>query len=199
MRPRDGENEVGPGSVKPPRIVVSVTAAIAVGVLLVCYYDRPPFGGDMTDADRLIGMAVGAIGLAVSVAVWAIKSLYVVGRQREWSWWVLGVPAVVVVGLVVGFAVRPADFDSARPDLERIAREMASGGPDRREDLRLGGLEISSAQRGPDGRIYFYDADSTGGPHIRGWVYSPDAAPADTAIRTFEKVAEGWYAFVLTD
>ncbi|MGY4103236.1 hypothetical protein ACW2Q0_27300 [Nocardia sp. R16R-3T] len=99
----------------------------------------------------------GGILLVVSLLAWAVK--YLLGREHRWSWKVATVPLVVLAGLVAGLVFPPASFDSARPELEKVAVEMLrEDRPNTRQDVSLGGLDISLAHRPPDGRVYFYDA-----------------------------------------
>ncbi|MGY1942977.1 hypothetical protein [Nocardia asiatica] len=81
--------------------------------------------------------------------------------------------------------------------MEAIAVEMLREvGPSTREDMGFGGLEISSARREADGRVYFYDADGFVGSTGRGWVYSPGTEPTAGSARRFEKLSGDWYSFV---
>jgi hypothetical protein len=184
---------------EPPGLVVLATALIGVAVLLFVHIDRIPFVGGSTGPDQLIGLLVGTVLLGPGLVVWAIKTLYLVGRERRWSWKVTAVPAVAVAGIVLGLVFRPADFESARPAMEEVALDMLRvDGPSTRADLSFGGLDISSADRETDDRVYFYDADGAIGSNISGWVYSPSAEPAKTFTRRFEKLSDYWYAFAFT-
>ncbi|MET8871327.1 hypothetical protein [Nocardia sp. NPDC004604] len=141
----------------------------------------------------------GGILLGVSLLVWAIKTLYLLGREQGWSWKVAAVPVVVLAGLVAGLVSQPANFDSARPEMEKVAVEMLhEDRPITRQDLSLGGLDISLAHRRSDGRVYFYDADGYVGSTVQGWVYSPSAEPVGSGAQRFERLSADWYSFVFT-
>ncbi|MFQ6395858.1 hypothetical protein ACLMAJ_20620 [Nocardia sp. KC 131] len=184
---------------EPPGPVVLAMALIGVAALLFVRIDHIPFVGGLTGPDQLIGLLVGTVLLGPGLVVWAIKTLYLVGREGRWSWKVTAVPAVAVTGIVLGLVLRPADFESARPAMEKAALEMLrANGPSTRADLSLGGLDISFADRRTDDRVYFYDADGAIGSNITGWVYSPSIEPAQTFNRRFEKLSDNWYAFVFT-
>lgn len=75
---------------------------LGVAVLLCVHLEWSPFVGDLTVPDQLVGLVVGGILLSVSLPVWAIKTLYLVGRERRWSWKVVAVPVVVLAGLIAG-------------------------------------------------------------------------------------------------
>ncbi|MEV6324791.1 hypothetical protein AB0M45_26935 [Nocardia sp. NPDC051787] len=196
---RAEQAEGGQDAATAPGAAVVTGTVLGVVVLLCAHLDWAPFVGNSTGPDQLVGLVAGGILLGVSLLVWAIKSLYLLGRQRRWSWKVAAVPVVVLAGLVAGLAFQPGSFDSARPEMEEVAVEMLrEDGPNTRQDLSLGGLEISSAQRRPDGRVYFYDADGFVGSTVRGWVYSPGAEPAESGARRFEKLSGDWYSFVFT-
>ncbi|MFI6309880.1 hypothetical protein ACIBEK_07060 [Nocardia fusca] len=153
----------------------------------------------MTGPDQLVALGVGGLLLGVSLLVWVIKTLYLLGGERRWSWKVAVVPVVVLAGLVAGSVFQPAGFDSAREEMDKIAIEMlGEGRPPIRQGMSLGGLEISLVQREPDGRVYFYDADGYVGSTVCGWVYSPGAEPVDSGTRRFERLSGQWYSFVFT-
>ncbi|WP_330234509.1 hypothetical protein OHA40_10635 [Nocardia sp. NBC_00508] len=143
------------GAATAPGFAVLASAVLAVAVLLCVHTDRAPFIGRFTIADQLIALVIGGIVLAGSLLVWAIKTLYLVGRERRWSWKVVLVPVVVLAGLMIGLVFQPANFDSAHPEMEDVTVEMLrADGPSARLDLSLGGLDISLAQRRFDGRGY---------------------------------------------
>lgn len=168
-------------------------------VLLCVHLDWAPFVKNLAGPDRLVGLVIGGLLLSGCLLVWAIKTLYLLGREHRWSWKVAAVPMVMFAGLAAGLVFQPASFGSARPDMEEVAVEMLrEDGPNTRQDLRLGGLDISLVQREPDGRVYFYDADRLVGSTVCGWVYSPGAEPIGNGARRFETLAGGWYSFVFT-
>lgn len=170
-----------------------------MAVLLCVHFDWAPFVRNSTGPDQLIGMLSGGILVGASLLVWAIKSLYLLGREHRWSWKVAAVPAVALAGLVAGLVTQPASFDSARPEMEEVAVEMLrEDGLGTRQDLSLDGLDISLAQRESDGRVYFYDADGFVGSNVYGWVYSPGTEPVGNAGQRFEKLSGDWYSFVFT-
>ncbi|MFG3616142.1 DUF1109 domain-containing protein [Nocardia sp. NPDC047654] len=193
----DGHTEGGQGAATAPGGAVLAGTVFGVAVLLCVHLDWAPFVGDPTGPDRLVGLVAGGILLGLSLLVWAIKTLYLVGREHRWSWKVAAVPVVVLAGLVAGLIFRPDGFDAARPEMEEVAVEMLrETGPSIRRDLNFGGLEISSAHRQSDGSVYFYDADGFVGSTVHGWVYSPSAEPVGSGARRFEKLSGHWYSFV---
>ncbi|MFQ6331132.1 hypothetical protein ACLMAL_34045 [Nocardia sp. CWNU-33] len=198
-RVHGAQTELEQDAATAPGFAVLTSAALGVAVLLCVHFDRAPFIGNSTDADQFVGLVIGGILLGTSLLVWAIKTLYLVGREHRWSWKVAAVPAVALAGMVAGMAFRPDGFDSARPAIEDVAVEMQrADGPTSRRDLSLGGLDISLAQRESDGRVYFYDADGFMGSTVRGWVYSPGTEPVGGNARLFEKLYGDWYTFVFS-
>ncbi|MEV4126766.1 hypothetical protein [Nocardia sp. NPDC049707] len=193
----DGQAKGGQHAATAPGSLILTGTVVGVGFLLCVYHDRAPFVGNSTGPDRLVVLVIGGILLGVSLLGWAIKTLYLLGREHRWSWKVAAVPVVVLAGLVTGLIFRPASFGSARPEMEDVAVEMLrEDGPSTRQALSLGGLDISLVHRESDGRVYFYDADGFVGSTVRGWVFSPGDEPAGSRARRFEKLSEDWYAFV---
>ncbi|MGQ4597369.1 hypothetical protein [Nocardia sp. R6R-6] len=166
-----------------------------MAALLCVHFEWAPLIGNSTGPDQFVGLVIGGMLLGGSLLVWAIKTLYLLGRERRWSWKVAAVPAVVLAGLLAGLVFRPGSFDSARPEMEEVAVQMLrEQQPSTRRDLSLGGLDISLVQREPDGRVYFYDRFA--GSAVRGWVYSPGIEPVGNSARRFEKLSGDWYSFI---
>ncbi|MGY5307219.1 hypothetical protein [Nocardia gipuzkoensis] len=164
------------------------------------HLDWVPFVQNSTGPDQLVGLLIGGLLLSVCLLVWAVKTLYLLGRAHRWSWRVAAVPVVVLAGLVIGAVFRPASFDSARPEMEEVAVTMLREvEPSTRRDMTFGGLEISLVHRRSDGFVYFYDADGFVGSTVRGWVYSPGTEQVGTGDRRFEKLSGNWYSFVFTN
>ncbi|WP_159844716.1 hypothetical protein [Nocardia sp. CY41] len=92
-------------------------AVFGVAVLLWVHLEWSPFG-DLTVPDQLVGLVIGGILLSVSLPVWAIKTLYLVGRERRWSWKVIAVPVVVLAGLVAGLVLQPASSHPTPPAMD---------------------------------------------------------------------------------
>ncbi|MEU4838948.1 hypothetical protein [Nocardia testacea] len=78
----------------------------------------------MTGPDQLVALLAGGLLLGVSLLVWAIKTLYLLGRERRWSWKIAVVPVIVLAGLAAGSVFQPAGFDSARAEMDKVATEM---------------------------------------------------------------------------
>ncbi|GAB2676053.1 hypothetical protein [Nocardia goodfellowii] len=85
-----------------PGLAVSIGALAGVLILLCVRLDRAPWGGHLTNPDQLVWLLIGVPVLGVSLLTWAIKTLYVVGRERRWSWKIAGAPLIVLAGLVAG-------------------------------------------------------------------------------------------------
>ncbi|MGK8504769.1 hypothetical protein [Nocardia asiatica] len=103
MRHADG----GPVTATAPGPAVLTGTVIGVAVLLCVHLDRTPFAGNLTGPDQLVGLVGGGTLLGVCLLVWAIKTLYLVGRERRWSWKVAAAPLVVLAALAIGVFFRP--------------------------------------------------------------------------------------------
>lgn len=178
----------------PGPIVLGVTVA-AVAVLVLLFADWWPGSRNLTVADRLFFGGITAVVLLVTGLVWAIKTLYVVGRDRRWSWWIVASPAVVVVGALIYWALPVPDFDSARKEFDAYVAAMPDEPDFLAEDVRLGGVEISSVFRDRDGALYFVDDDGAFLSVSSGWVYSPAGEPAGYDDFTATDLGGGWYSY----
>jgi hypothetical protein len=184
------------GQAEPPGLVLAGVVAAACGGLLISL-DRCPLDLGWGSAERLIGLIVSGIALLSALAVWAIKALYYVGRERRWSWKFVTVPALVLVAVLAGMVIQPPEFESARVEMEQKAIEMLNGGPQVQQNIHFERLSVSLVQR-QGSQVYFYDADTAGGPKRSGWVYSPGSAPPDQQDRTFQQLTPNWYSFEFT-
>ena len=86
-----------PTLAKPPGpiLLTFVTVAAAVWVCVKRNFWPSPFGAH-TWLDPLLAHLVVLAVLAVTGLIWAIRTLYVLGRDRRWSWWVVPAPIVVL-------------------------------------------------------------------------------------------------------
>ncbi|MBF6300271.1 hypothetical protein IU459_22380 [Nocardia amamiensis] len=143
--------ERGQHAATAPGFAVLMSSVLGVAAMLCVHFDRAPLIGSLTSADQLIWLVIGGIVLSVSLLVWAIKTLYLVGREHRWSWKVIAVPTVVLAGLVAGLVFRPAGFDSERQGMEQVAVEtLRADGPNTRRDLNVSGLDAATV-RGAEG------------------------------------------------
>ncbi|WP_157181770.1 hypothetical protein [Nocardia testacea] len=78
----------------------------------------------MTGPDQLVALLASGLLLGVSLLVWAIKTLYLLGGERRWSWKIAVVPVIVLAGLAAGSVFQPAGFDFARAERDKVATEM---------------------------------------------------------------------------
>lgn len=178
----------------PGPVLLGVTVA-AVAALVFLLADWWPGASNLTDADRLFFGVPVVLVLLVTGLVWAIKTLYVVGRDRRWSRWILAAPAVVIAGMLLAAALPVPDFESARVDLDAYVAAMPDDLGFRAEDVRVGGLEMSRVFVGHDGAVYFVDDDATFLSLSSGWVYSPRQVPAGYAEFTATDLGGGWYSY----
>ncbi|MFC8532032.1 hypothetical protein [Nocardia sp. NPDC057227] len=96
----------------PPGPRLLTAAVTAVTVLLCVRYDWWPSPyGTLPRPDPLLCAAAALVLLAGVLTQWAIRALYVVGRDRRWSWWVAPIPAVVVAATVLTVILPPPGND----------------------------------------------------------------------------------------
>lgn len=177
-----------------PRLLAAACAALAV-LLCVRYDWWPSRYGTLPRPDPLLCAAVALVLLAGVLTLWAIRALYVVGRDRRWSWWVAPIPAVVVAASVLTVILPPPGFDDLRTEFERVATELADG-PDReRAELEIGPIDLLSVREKADGVVYFVPVD--GPPDA--WAYAPGGRPAG-GFSGYSAVALGgdWYELTST-
>ncbi|MFD4294516.1 DUF1109 domain-containing protein [Rhodococcus sp. NPDC058532] len=179
----------------PPGPVVLAVTVAAVAALTVLLADWWPGTRNLTDADRFFFGAPILLVLLVTGLVWAIKTLYVVGRDRRWSRWILAAPAAVLAGGLLLSVLPVADFESARADLDAYVAAMPDDPEHRAEDVRIGGLELSRVFVGRDGAVFFVDDDATFLTVTSGWAYAPDGAPAGDVDLTATDLGGGWYSY----
>lgn len=185
------------GRAKPPGPIVLAVTVVAVAVLVFLVADWWPGTRNLTDADRLFYGGFSALVLLITGLVWAIKTLYVLGRDHRWSWWIAAGPAAVAFGAVTAWVLPVPGFDSARTEFDAYVAAMPDDPRFRVEDVRLGGVEISSVYRGGDGAVYFVDDDAGFLSVSSGWVYSPAGAPAGHDDFTVTALGDGWYSYTV--
>lgn len=198
----DESDAVGPpvsspdSGAEPPGSIATATVVFAVAVLVCLYYDWwPSRFGSMRWADPLLAAAGALVLLAVAGLLWMIRTLYLLGRDRRWSWWVLPVPlTVLAAGLLVVLAPRTS-FDEMRPDFERVARELLAGPDTVRSDFEIGRFDIAYARADSGGAVYFVEAGGLGLDSSSGWAYSPNGRPAGFDDFSATHLAGPWYEF----
>ncbi|PPJ20146.1 DUF1109 domain-containing protein [Nocardia nova] len=198
----DESDAVGPPAsspgrgAKPPGSITTVVAVLAVAVLVCLHYGWwPSRFGSMRWADPLLAGAAALVLLGIAGLLWAIRTLYLLGRDRRWSWWVLPVPlTVLAAGLMVILAPRTT-FDETRPEFERVARELLAGPDTVRSDVEVGRFDIAYARVGPAGEVYFVEAGGLGLDASSGWVYSPKGSPAGFDDFSATHLGGPWYGF----
>lgn len=181
---------------KPPGPIVAAAAVSAVAVLVCRYYGWwPSRFGSMRWADPLLAAAGALVLLAAAGVLWMIRTLYVLGRDRRWSWWVLPVPlTVLAAGMMVILAPRTT-FDEMRPDFERVARELLAGPDTVRSNIEIGRFDIAYARADSGGAVYFVEAGGLGLDTSSGWAYSPNGRPAGFDDFSATHLGGPWYEF----
>lgn len=181
---------------KPPGPIHLASTVVAV-LVLVCLHRGwwpSPFG-EMRRMDPLLAGALSLLTLATVGLLWAIRTLYVVGDDRRWSWWILAAPAVVAVAVAASLVLPPPSFLETSAGFESVARELVDGPGTTRADIEIGRFDISHARATPTGEVYFTDAGGIGITTSTGWVYSPNGPPAGYDDFTATHLGGPWYEF----
>lgn len=184
------------GPNKPPGPIHLAITLVPVIVLVCLYYDWwPSRYGSFGWADPVLVGPVALLMLLVCGAVWAFRSLYVVGQDRRWTWWILAAPTMVlaVVGTILLFP-RPS-FNDMRPQFEQVARDLLAGTERSRSHFEIGRFDISYTHTDDDGTVYFVDGGGFGLTVSSGWAYSPQGRPAGFDDFTATHLGGPWYEF----
>ncbi|MFD0360996.1 DUF1109 domain-containing protein [Nocardia sp. GCM10030253] len=185
---------------KPPGPRLGGFAALSIGVLVCLYYDWwPSRFGDLNWLDPLLCGGLALLVLTGSMLIWAIRTLYVLGYDRRWSWWIVPIPAVVLIAATTAALIPPRSFTDLRPQFEQVAAELLAGPETTRQDLEIGPIDIISVRETDDGVVYFIDADGAGYTNSSGWAYAPNGLPAPgLANFTWIHIDGPWYEITST-
>lgn len=180
-----------PAMNKPPgkwHLAVTV-AALMVAVAAWCrWWPRD-------DNAFLTGVASGLVLLGCGLW-WAIRSIYVAGQDRRWSWWILPAPVAVGIAILVALWGAPS-FEQARPKMDEIAAELRAD-PDASSvswwnDSPLERFDIRFVHEDADGNVYFkftiYGAN-------KGWMHA-SAGPPEKDFLELIPLGDGWYRYEL--
>ena len=166
---------------------------VPVLVLMCMHYGwwPSPFG-DLRWADPLLAAAL--LILTVVGLVWAIRTLYVLGQDRHWSWWVLPAPVVVIAAVAVVMLVPATSFLDKNGEFETIALDLLENPGTVAEELEIGPFDIRRTRVVPPNEVYFIDNDSKF-TTTTGWVYSPAGAPSGFGDSFATHLGGPWYEF----
>lgn len=181
---------------RPPGMVLPVATTLAVMVPLCLHHGWwPPRFGSIGWAEPLL-FFLGAMLVLVAVGlVWAVRTLIYLVEERRWSWWILPVPAVVLVAVTAGSVLPPMTFDDARPGFERAAQELLADPSRSRENLEIGRFDIAEVFEGAGGAVYFREELWYGSGSNSGWVYSPNGRPAGFGDFSSTHIDGPWYEY----
>ncbi|MEU2037443.1 DUF1109 domain-containing protein [Nocardia niwae] len=181
---------------RPPGPIHLAFTVVPVVVLVCLYYDWwPSRYGSFAWADPLLFGAAAVLVLLICGAVWAVRTLRVVGRDRTWAWWIAAAPAVILA--VAGTATllpRPS-FEKTSPQFERVALDLLASPEPSRSHFEIGRFDISYARKDPDGTVYFIEGGGLGLTVSSGWAYSPHGTPVGFDDFTATHLGGPWYAF----
>jgi hypothetical protein len=182
---------------KPPGPIHLALTAVSLLILVCIYYDWwPSRYGTSSWADPMLFGAAALLILAALGLVWAVKTLYVIGQDRRWSWWIAAAPAVLLVAVAtVMLAPRPS-FDDTRAEFEQVALELLADPEPLHSHLEIGRFDIRTAMSGDDGVVYFIEDGGLGLTVSSGWAYSPHGVPAGFDDFTATHLGGPWYKFI---
>ena len=184
---------------RPPGLIVAGASVLLCTGIVFALLDWWPGHGNTVDAftNSMIVLVFGVLWVVVGL-VWVVKSAYVIGRDRRWSWWIAAAPIVVVAATVAAAVIPSPSFESSRSDFDLAARTALSSPDPAVSDVQVGPYTMSRIVRGDNGAVYFYDADQNFLTTSGGWIYSPAGPPPDrSGIERFESThLDGpWYEF----
>ncbi|MCZ4505396.1 DUF1109 domain-containing protein [Rhodococcus ruber] len=164
---------------RPPGPIVAQLSVLLCIAIVFALLDWWPGQGRTVDAfTNTVVVLVFGVLLVVVALVWAVKSLYVIGRDRRWSWWIAPAPIAVVVALAAVLLVPSPSFESSRSDFDLAVRTVLSSPEPAVFDVRVGPYTMSRIERHDTGAVYFYDSDQAFLTTSGGWVYSPAGPPS---------------------
>jgi hypothetical protein len=165
---------------RPPGLMVAVVTVLVCTGMVFALLDWWPGHGHTVDAftNSVVVLVFG--GLLVIVAlVWVVKSAFVIGRNRRWSWWIAAAPIVVVAATVAAAVIPSPSFEASRSDFDLAAQAVLSSPDPIVFDIPVGPYTMSRIERHSNGAVYFYDVDQSFLTTSGGWIYSPAGPPPD--------------------
>lgn len=184
-----------PVSSKPPGPIVLAFTVFPVLALICMHYGwwPSPFG-EFRWLDPLLVSATALLILAVVGLVWAIRTLYVLGQDRRWSWWILPAPVVVTAAVAAVMSVPQVSFLDKSGEFETVALDLLENPGTVAEELETGPFDIRRVLVVPPDKVYFIDSDSMF-TTTRGWVYSPAGTPSGFGAFSATHLSGPWYEF----
>lgn len=184
-----------PESSKPPGPILLSFTVVPLAALVCRHYGwwPSPFG-DFRWFDPLLVSAAALLTLIVVGLVWAVRTLYVLGQDRRWSWWILPSPVAVIAAVAAVLLMPPATFLDKSGEFETVAIALLEQPGSTVEELEIGQFEISSAHVVRPDEVYFIDNDSMF-TTTSGWVYSPSGAPTGFDDFSAKHLGGPWYEF----
>lgn len=187
-----------PSLAKPPGpiLLTIVTVAVAVWVCVKRNFWPSPFGAH-TWLDPLLAHLVVLAVLAVTGLIWAIRTLYVLGRDQRWSWWILPAPIVVLSAFAFVVWGPSTTFLDKRDEFEAIAVDLRENPGTSHDKFEIGPFDINRATSYTPGEVYFVDNSTIFFSFSSGWVYSPDHPPTGSSSEdsSFTHLDGPWYEY----
>lgn len=184
-----------PESSKPPGPILLAFTVVPLVALVCRHYGwwPSPFG-EYRWLDPFLVSAAALLILIVVGLVWAIRTLYALGQDRRWSWWILSSPIAVIAAVALVLLMPPATFLDKSGEFETIAIGLLEQPESTVEELEIGQFDISSAHVVRPDEVYFIDNDSMF-ITSSGWVYSPSGPPSGFDDFSATHLGGPWYEF----
>ncbi len=131
-----------PESSKPPGPILLAFTVVPLIALVCRHYGwwPSPFG-DFRWFDPLLVSAAALLTLIVVGLVWAVRTLYVLGQDRRWSWWILPSPVAVIAAVAAVLLMPPATFLDKSGEFETVAIALLEQPGSTVEELENGQFE----------------------------------------------------------
>ncbi|MDV8007771.1 DUF1109 domain-containing protein [Rhodococcus sp. IEGM 1318] len=184
-----------PASAKPPGPILLAFTVIPLVALIREHYGwwPSPFG-EFRWLDPILVSAVALLISSVVGLVWAIRTLYVLGQDRRWSWWILPSPVAIIAVVAAVLLMPPATFLDKSGEFETIAIALLEQPGSTLEELEIGQFDISSAHVVRPGEVYFIDNDSMF-ITSSGRAYAPSGPPSGFDDFSATHLGGPWYEF----
>lgn len=184
-----------PALAKPPGPILLAFTVVPVLSLLCRHYRwwPSPFG-DYRWLDPLLASAAALLMLIVVGVVWAIRTLYVLGQDRRWSWWILPTPIAVIIAIGIAMTVPRVSFLDTSAEFEAIAVDLLANPDTVAEEMDIGRFDIRRARVSVPDEVYFIDNESMF-TTTKGWVYSPARTPTGFGDFSATHLGGPWYEF----
>ena len=133
---------------RPPGLIVAGLSVLLCTGFVFARLDWWPGHGHTVDAvtNSVVVLVFGVLLIVVGL-VWVVKSAFVIGRDRRWSWWIAAAPIVVVAAIVAAAVIPSPSFEASRSDFDLAARTALSSSDPAVLDVQVGPYTMSGIFR----------------------------------------------------